>query len=262
MLSAYVVKHEKTFVHTSPYSYFCMIRIYRNMKRILPVVSVILTLFGCQSLGFYGSYDYAFIGVSDYNMSDTARVENHNYEDSLISINWSINNGWGFDFALTNKTNGNIEIDWRKVSFISPCGYMSRSTVDFNSFIPPAATISQRLRWAKFSPMPMASLEAYNYNIWSTYKIIEIRPTYYIEIRDAWKSMLGKQFSVYFPMKIKDKEYNYKFIFEVERLNVTQQAPDTIYSIRKGENFPKAVRTIEDIKRSFGGKIRIAPPIR
>ena len=196
MLSAYVVKHEKTFVHTSPYSYFCMIRIYRNMKRILPVVSVILTLFGCQSLGFYGSYDYAFIGVSDYNMSDTARVENHNYEDSLISINWSINNGWGFDFALTNKTNGNIEIDWRKVSFISPCGYMSRSTVDFNSFIPPAATISQRLRWAKFSPMPMASLEAYNYNIWSTYKIIEIRPTYYIEIRDAWKSMLGKQFSV------------------------------------------------------------------
>lgn len=232
-----------------------------KMKKLFLMLAVatcvMATLSGCRSLGFYGRYDYSFVGVSDYNLTDTVAVSNSVYKDSLISMRWAINDGWGFDFTLTNLTNENIEIDWRKVSFISIGGVISRSAVDFNSFIPPMTSMSQRMRWARFSPTSLVNLDRYNYNIWSTYKIIEIRPTYYIAVRDAWKELLGTQFSVYFPMKIKGKEYNYRFIFEVSKLNVNQQAPPASYSVRKGEDFPKEYRTLEDIKNTDWGRVRV-----
>lgn len=231
------------------------------MKKLFMMLAMsacaLISLTGCRALGFYGSYDYSFVGVSDYNLTKTEPVSNSIYTDSLISMQWSIDDGWGFDFTLTNLTNENIEIDWRKVSFISIGGSISRSAVDFNSFIPPMSSMSQRMRWSRFSPISLVNLDAYNYNIWSTYKIIEIRPTYYIAVRDAWKDVLGSQFSVYFPMKIKGKEYNYRFIFEVSELHVNQQAPRASYSVRKGEDFPEGCRTLEEIKDASHGRIRI-----
>ena len=256
----------KTCDFLSAVSLFKVISHLNQKANIMKVNTVILlmigtTIWGCQSLGFYGSYGYSFVGVSNYNMKDTVLVSNETYSDSLISTQWTIRDGWGFDFTMTNKTDENIEIDWRKVVFISPGNTISRSSVDFNSFIPPMTSMSQRMRWARFTPTPLVSLDSYNYNIWSTYKIIEIKPTYYIEVRDAWKNVFGTKFSVYFPMKIKGKEYNYKFIFEVDKLYVKQQAPDTTYNIMKGENFPENVRTIENIKKNWKekfGRIKIA----
>lgn len=228
------------------------------MRNIIFILFSIITLTGCQrALGFYGSYGYDFVAVSDYNMKDTIDVANSVYSDSLITISWDITDGWGFDFKLKNNTNENIEIDWRKVSFISPAGTIARSSVDFNSFIPPMTSLSQRMRWERFTPIPLVSLEEYNYNIWSTYKIIEIRPTYSIHVRDAWKDALGTQFSVYFPMKIKGKEYHYRFMFEASTLYVRQQAPNAQYSVEKGGDFPKGYRTIQDIKEGHKGRIRV-----
>lgn len=230
----------------------------RKSFRILAVaVCVMATLTGCRSLGFYGRYDYSFVGVSDYNLTDTVAVEDGvHYSDSLIDIRWTIVNST-FTFNLTNNTNENIEIDWRKVSFISPAGNISRSAVEFNSFIPPKTSMNQTLRWTRFAPAAMVNMAPYNYTIWSTYRIIEIRPTYYIAVRDAWKDMLGTQFSVYFPMKIKGKEYNYRFIFEASELHVNQQAPPASYSVRKGEDFPKGYRTLEEIKNTDWGRVRV-----
>lgn len=36
------------------------------MKNLFIIALAILTLSGCRSLGFYGSYTYSFVGVSDY----------------------------------------------------------------------------------------------------------------------------------------------------------------------------------------------------
>lgn len=115
----------------------------------------------------------------------------------------------------------------------------------------------ENMQWQRFTPNSLYNLERYNYTIWSTYKIIEIRPTYYIDVRDAWKEVLGRQFSIYFPMSIKGNEYNYRFIFEVSRLFVRQQKPDATYSVNKGEDFPEGYRTLDEIKRGSKEHIRI-----
>ena len=60
--------------------------------------------------------------------------------------------------------------------------------------------LRENMKWQRFTPNSLYNLKRYNYTIWSTYKIIEIRPTYYIDVRDAWKEVLGRQFSIYFPM--------------------------------------------------------------
>ena len=113
------------------------------------------------------------------------------------------------------------------------------------------------MKWQRFTPNCLYNLKRYNYTIWSTYKIIEIRPTYYIDVRDAWKEVLGRQFSIYVPMSIKGNEYNYRFIFEVSRLFVRQQKPDATYSVNKGEDFPEGYRTLDEIKRGSKEHIRI-----
>lgn len=233
------------------------------MKNLFIIALAILTLSGCRSLGFYGSYTYSFVGVSDYNQSDTVVVQGNSYSDSLITMKWDLT-GSRFRFDLANETNENIEIDWRKVSLIAPTQYAVRSAVEFNSFLPPKTTLSQWMRFERFVPAQLSHADRYNYNIWFTNRIIEIRPTYYIGVRDMWAGVLGTQFAVYFPLKIKGKEYHYKFIFEADRLHVRQQKPDARYSIRKGEDFPEGYRTLEEIKNGHKGRIRVEkePPVR
>lgn len=227
------------------------------MRNLIIFLFSIITLSGCRALGFYGSYDYSLVGVSGYNLTDTVYVEDGmHYSDSLIAMQWSITNST-FLFHLTNKTDGNIEIDWRKISFISPGGGLTQANVRYNSFIPPKTSFSNPIRWNRFAPVPLINVGGYNYTVWGSARIIEIRPTYYIAVRDAWKDVLGTQFSIYFPMKIKGKEYNYRFIFEVSSLHVNQQAPKASYTVRKGEDFPDGYRTLEEIKDEGKGNIRI-----
>ena len=84
------------------------------MKNLFIIALAILTLSGCRSLGFYGSYTYSFVGVSDYNQSDTVVVQGNSYSDSLITMEWDLTDS-RFRFDLANETDENIEIDWRKV---------------------------------------------------------------------------------------------------------------------------------------------------
>ena len=228
------------------------------MRNLLLVISIILILPGCQrALGFYGSYDYSFVGVSDNELKDTLSVSNTVYSDSLITMRWRMDLRYLFHFDLENKTDENIEIDWRKVSFITPSGQIVRSVVDFASFIPPKSHLSDFMRWERFRPWGLANFEDIDYHVWFTYRAIEIRPTYYIEVRDSWKDFLGTRFSVYFPMRIKGKEYNYRFIFEADGLNVRQQAPNAAYSVGIGEDFPEGYRTLKEIRDGHKGRIRV-----
>ena len=237
------------------------------MKNLLIAAMALLSIAGCRALCFYGHYGYDFVGVTDNEFKDTVFTDkiltndsligrSNVYEDSLISIIWKIENN-NIRYELYNKTDENIEIDWRKVAFITPGGTMTRSAVNFNSFVPPHTTMVQNMQWQRFIPNSLYNLKRYNYTIWSTYKIIEIRPTYYIDVRDAWKEVLGRQFSIYFPMSIKGNEYNYRFVFEVSRLYVRQQKPDATYSVSKGEDFPKGYRTLDEIKKGGREYVRI-----
>ena len=215
------------------------------------VLSSVIFLTGCKSTGFIGSYEYGFVGVSDYNLEDTVSVEGGVYENDMVKVSWYIG-GYrnSFNLKLENKTNGNIEIDWRKVSFISPGGTLARSVIEEVTFIPPKTALEKAMRWSRFTPVSLLNVPniGYKYTIWGTWKIIEIRGTHDIIVRDAWKEILGTPFSVYLPMTIKGKEYNYRFLFEVSKLKVRQEHPDAYYEVRKGEDFPEGYRNMFEIK--------------
>lgn len=221
------------------------------MRNFLVVLFALLALTGCRSLVFRGIYQYDFVGVADYNLKDTVAVSEGVYEDSLVKVQWYVD-GHILHFQLENLSDENIEIDWRKVSFISPGGTLTRSVIDENSFIPPKTSLSKVMRWQRFTPVALLNVPRlrYKYTIWGTWKIVEIRATHDIEVRDAWKEILGTPFGVYLPMTVKGKERNYRFLFEVSRLRVWQQKPDAYYEVGKGEDFPEGYRTLEEIKET------------
>lgn len=220
------------------------------MKNFIIVLFMAFALSSCKSLGFYGSYKYDFVGVTDYNLKDTVAVSKGVYTDSLVKVNWYLN-GYTLNLRLENLSDENIKIDWRKVSFIAPGGTLTRSVIDEVSFIPPRTTLDKNMRWRRFTPVALLNVPnlKYKYTIWGTWKIIEIRATHDIEVRDAWKEVLGTPFSVYLPMTIKGKEYNYRFLFEVSKLCVQQQMPNAYYEVGKGEDFPIGYRTRDEIKK-------------
>lgn len=210
------------------------------MKR--QIIYAILTTIILTSCGtaYYGSYEYSFVGVTDNRLTDTLSTIDGKYEDSLITASWGFVGNLMF-INLHNKTGNDIVIDWRKVSMILG-GSMTRAAYDFDTFIPPHTSLKQQIRWTRFVPVILYSLSPYNYSGYHTYKIIEIRPTYELEVRNSWAELLGTQFCVYMPMKINGEEKTYRFIMEATKLKVIQERPDDYYEVIEGSGFPEGAR--------------------
>lgn len=200
---------------------------------------VTATLSSCGT-AYYGSYEYSFVGVTDNRLADTLYTIGGEYEDSLITASFEFSEFFVF-INLYNKTGDDIVIDWRKVSLIFG-GSMTRAAYDFDTFIPPHTSLKQQIRWTRFTPVILYSLAPYNYYGYHTYKIIEIRPTYEIEVRNSWEELLGTQFCVYMPMKINGEEKAYRFIMEATKLKVIQERPDDYYEVTEGSGFPEEAR--------------------
>lgn len=209
----------------------------QNFYLLAAIVTAALSSCGTA---YYGSYEYSFVGVTDNMLADTLSTIDGEYEDSLITASWGFVGNLMF-INLYNKTGDDIVIDWRKVSLIFG-GSMTRAAYDFDTFIPPHTSLRQQIRWTRFTPVILYSLDPYNYYGYHTYKIIEIRPTYEIEVRNSWEELLGTQFCVYMPMKINGEEKAYRFIMEATKLKVIQERPDDYYEVTEGAGFTEEAR--------------------
>lgn len=210
-----------------------------DMKKhhIYLLAAIVMAALSSCGTAYYGSYEYSFVGVTDNRLADTLSAIDGEYEDSLITASWGFVGNLMF-IDLYNKTDEDIVIDWRKVSLIFE-GSMTRAAYDFETFIPPHTFLKQQIRWTRFTPVILYSLNPYNYYGYHTYKIIEIRPTYELEVRNSWTRLLGTQFSVYMPMTINGEEKSYRFIMETTKLKVVQERPDDYYEVTEGTDFPQ-----------------------
>lgn len=206
----------------------------QNFYLLAAIVTAALSSCGTA---YYGSYEYSFVGVTDNRLADTLSTIDGKYEDSLITASWGFVGNLMF-IDLYNKTDEDVVIDWRKVSLIFE-GSMTRAAYDFDTFIPPHTSLKQQIRWTRFTPVILYSLNPYNYYGYHTYKIIEIRPTYELEVRNSWARLLGTQFCVYMPMTINGEEKSYRFIMETTKLKVVQERPDDYYEVTEGTDFPQ-----------------------
>ena len=210
-------------------------------QHIYLLVSIITATLSSCGTAYYGTFGYSLIGSVKDESTDTASVYNNTYEDSLIKIEWSVNDYIEnfFYFKLFNKTGREIMIDWDRVVLLCQNMQLTRAYWDTDTYIPPKSSLNQRIQWRKFTPMVLHSLDKWRYYGYGTYKIIEIAPTYNIEVRNSWKDLLGTKFSVYMPMQINGEFVNYRFLFDTSKLKVLQERPDDYYEVTEGTDFPQ-----------------------
>ena len=156
--------------------------------------------------------------LAHYNIALVKPIENKDliFEDENIKIHFDISKK-ELSFVLANKTETPIEINWDKVSY-----------VDFNKtskkIIHSGVKFSEREKTQTESVIPpLSNLEDI---------IIPSDNIYYSERTKNWEkelifpyglelgsNLIGKNFSIFLPLKIDEKVKNYFFTFKVENVN-------------------------------------------
>jgi hypothetical protein len=138
--------------------------------------------------------------------------ESLSVEDANIAILFSLANT-SVGFALQNKTDGPIKIDWNQVSFIDPQGTSHNVThegvkyTDANSSKPPTVIPPTAKAVDSIVPADYVYFTSGEHGGWSTHYILPRAP--------VGASMKGKSFSVYMPLEINGTGKNYLFTFRI-----------------------------------------------
>ncbi len=138
--------------------------------------------------------------------------ESLSVEDANIAIVFSLAST-SVGFALQNKTDGPIKIDWNQVSFIDPQGTSHSVThegvkyTDANSSKPPTVVPPTAKVVDSIVPADNVYYTPGQYGGWSTRYIFPRAP--------LGASLKDKSFSIYMPLEINGTGKNYLFTFKI-----------------------------------------------
>lgn len=132
------------------------------------------------------------------------------FEDKYIKIRFSA--GEMLSFELENKSEEPITIDWNKISFVdfekrankvihTGIKMSERDRPQPETLIPPASILDDGV-------IPVSNI-SYGSSGW------QVSPTF---SKRAHRRILGKQFALFFPLKIGNKTQNYNFTFNADSI--------------------------------------------
>ena len=136
------------------------------------------------------------------------------YSDGFIDIAFLINKTQ-IGFAIQNKTESGIKLNWDEISFISPTGTASRvihsgiRLIDKNN--PQAPTVIPPN--SKISDIVIPSENIKYEGGWKEGRLFE----------GDYITFNGKEFSIYFPLEIKGVKKEYSFKFKTRVTKVTSE---------------------------------------
>jgi len=139
------------------------------------------------------------------------------YQDSDLRVRFSVGKG-EIDFTLENKTDGPIDIDWNRISYVDAFGqahkiihsgvkYIDRAQALSPTTVPPNSKVEDMIFPSDF----IYYIEG-QYGGWNRRPLFPEGPGAGI--------LKGKYFSVFMPLRIKNKEREYNFRFRVAEVKM------------------------------------------
>ncbi len=187
----------------------------KNVRRYVANYSVVLSKVESpeNAKQTYGETKVVTIDDNDINK--------YRYEDDFISITWHVSTT-KFNFALLNKSNHTLKINWNDISYVDTEGkvgrvmhagvkYVEKNNSQPPTSIPKGATISDIL-------LPTENVYYAQYIGWKEKYLI---PSFYKTQEDKdnnAQSYVGKTMQVLMPIMIEDVKNDYVFTFEIEKL--------------------------------------------
>lgn len=153
-----------------------------------------------------------FDTVYDVKLKKSIPDDNLTFEDDNINMVWGFNED-RLSFALRNKTDSPIKIDWNQVSYVDVNGdaekvlhhgvkYSEKDSFLAPSLVPPTARIKDIIL-----PTSNVSYISGQYGGW---REIPMFPE-----GDSAMMYKGKSFSVFMPMEVNGEVKNYTFTFDI-----------------------------------------------
>lgn len=160
----------------------------------------------------YSHFDYRYV----FTLVKPSLSQDLTYEDELVGLQFSVEDN-GIHFSLQNKADSALVLDWDKASYVDFSGQshrvihtgvrlMDRDKSQASTLIPPTARIED-----EFFPVDNISWESgigERVGDWTQAPLIQ--PT-----KDP-VGYKGGSFSIYFPLKVGDKEKNYLFTILIQ----------------------------------------------
>ena len=149
-----------------------------------------------------------------FTMTKPAASDIGIYEDANIKAEFALSKS-RFGFALSNKTDGPIRVDWNQIAYVDPLGdshkvihegvrYMTRNETLPPSVVPPGARISDVI-----VPSDLVSLRSIG-----GWEVAEPLPGPEVGLKVL--KLKGKTISFFIPLDIDGSVKNYNFVFSID----------------------------------------------
>ena len=160
-----------------------------------------------------------FLAGCSTRTPDSAYVETSEpvYQDSDVRVKFSVGKQ-EIDFTLENKTDQPITIDWNRMSYVDAFGeahklihsgvkYIDRAQSLSPTTVPPNSKIEDMI-----FPSDQIYYSEGKYGGWSRHALFPEGP--------RAEAFLGKQFSVFMPLQIGNKNKDYSFRFKIKEVKM------------------------------------------